>query len=359
MKRLFLTSLLIIFLSLACGNGYSPPPPGDPGGVSLAPGGGGQPVTWQPPQTPGLHLILDRASKREYFSVLRVPGGLLLGEYGLYEGGPEIQFYDGALKTEIHIPDVESVFSIFDPGDGLPLATTEHHGRIYKRTAAGKWELKYSRLEQIALMFYVRKAGALYGLYNLYGSHLSGLVCSLDKGNTWTEMFQYVGMDFFGIASDGDFIYLAGSVNNYPILATIEGKEITSYPSAKGYSWWGIAKAGGVWNMGTWTKYEDGVDQPGYIDAFDGIKPAKVYTTDRPHIHAMDIHQGKRYAVATWDWNASSDKTSLLLTSPDGYSWSVLVTIPCPHIMGMGFGDGGVYLAGGKFRENGRVYFFR
>ena len=355
MKRLFLTLLLIIALSLSCGGGGGGfvPPMVDPPVVD-------PPVTgWQPPQTPGLHLILDRASKREYFSVLRIPSGLLLGQYGLHEGGPEIQLYDGALKTEMKIPDVESVFSIFDPGDGLPLATTEHYGRIYKRATAGKWELKYSRPEQIALMFYIRKAGALYGLYNLYGTHISGLVCSLDNGNTWTEMFQYAGMDFFGIASADDFIYLAGSKNDYLFMANIEGKEVTSFPSAKGYAWWGIVKSGNLWNMGTWTNYDGGVGQSGYIDSFDGKKPTRVYTTDRPHIHAMGIHQDKRYAVATWDWSASSDKTSLLLSSSDGYSWSVLSEIPCPHIMGMSFADGGAYLVGGRFRDYGRVYFYK
>ena len=44
---------------------------------------------WMPPKTQGLHLILEQKTKKEYFSVMRIPKGLLIGQYGLYEGGPE------------------------------------------------------------------------------------------------------------------------------------------------------------------------------------------------------------------------------------------------------------------------------
>ena len=114
----------------------------------------------------------------------------------------------------------------------------------------------------------------------------------------------------------------------------------------------------GIWNMGTWSKYEDGVDQQSYIHAWNGSALTQVYTTNRPHIHAMGIYNNIRYAVATWDWNVSG-KTSLLLSSSDGYNWSILSEIPCAHIIGMSFGDSGIYLTGGKYREYGRVYFWK
>lgn len=312
------------------------------------------PVEWQPPQTPGLHLILDQANKREYFSALRVPDGLLLGQYGSHEGGPDIQFFDGTLKSEQNFPDRESIFDLYMPNDGLPLATTELYASIYKRTADGKWELKYSRPRQQDLMFYIRRAGnALYGNWDSFDSSRGGLVKSTDNGNTWIDIARYNGKSLYGMASDDTNIYLAGKMNGYPIMTDVNGNILASRPDLEGYNYWGIAKSGNIWNMGTDNGDRGG---PSHIDVFDGSILKTVYTTDRPIMQVIQIHDGKRYAVASWNWDAVG-KTSLLLISSDGYNWSILVEIPCPSILNMHFADGGVYLMGGRYRDYGRVYF--
>lgn len=360
MKRLLLIPLILVFM-FSCGEdvdnqSVDPPPVIPPPQTAL----------WRPPQTPGLHLILERADKKLYFSALRTADGLLLGNYGLYHGGPDIQFFDGTLTTEQNFPDRESIFDLFMPDDGLPLATTEHYGGIYKRTAPGQWERKYSRPRQQDVMLYLRRAGnALYGNWDSFDSSHGGLVKSTDQGNTWHDVAPYTQKSLYGMASDGNNIYLAGlaggyrSGHEYPILMDIAGNVLASRPTLKGYSWWGVVKSGNLFNMGTWHDYAR-PDGHGYIDAFDGVTLSTVYTTDRPHIHAMQIGpDGKRYAVATWDWDASDSHTSLFLSSVDGYHWSVTGEIPCPHINGMHFADGGVYLLGGKKDGYGGVYFWK
>ena len=319
---------------------------------------------WMPPQTSGLHKILSVASKKEFFSVHRVEEGLLLGEYGLYEGGPKIYFFDGQLHEELHIPDVESVMRIIDPGDGLPLACTEHYGRIYKRTASGQWVKKYEQGQQPTLMLDMAvTGGAVYGVYNIHGTGNSGLVKSVDKGNTWSET-KFTGKALFGLASDGTWINMVGAhnlpgpQNVHPIMTNTDGNVLCSAPDKPGLAWWGACGMPGIWNMGTWSRYSDGVDQSSYIYAFNDSRMTQVCQSSRPHIHAMDIYNGVRYAVASWDWEVSG-KTAQLLSSADGYSWRAIADIPCSYIMGMGFGDGGVYLAGGKYREYGSVYFYK
>ena len=111
--------------------------------------------------------------------------------------------------------------------------------------------------------------------------------------------------------------------------------------------------------MGTIDYYEDGVDRPGFIHAFDGSTLKQVYKTDRPQIHKMKIWNGKRWAVASWDWNVPADRTSLLLSSVNGYDWSLEVEIPCPHIIGMECRPEGIYLSGGKKDAFGKVFLWR
>ena len=313
---------------------------------------------WQPPQAAGLHLILKTTDKREYFSVLRIPEGLLLGQYGLHEGGPEIQFFDGmTLTTELKIPDVESVMRIIDPGDGLPVASIEHHGRIYKRDAYGNWSKRFEipGWENLVLGLTVLD-GIIYGGIDVYLSGKGYMIQSNDKGNTWVK--TSVDMDVFGITTDGINIRLAGGKDGNAVFTNRLGNIICSKAGLPVHGWWSVCGMNGIWNMGTWSKYGDGVDQKSYIHAWNGSVLTQVYTTNRPHIHAMDIYNGIRYAVATWDWNISG-KTSLLLSSSDGYKWLELSEIPCAHIIGMSFGDGGIYLTGGKYREYGRVYFYK
>ena len=144
-------------------------------------------------------------------------------------------------------------------------------------------------------------------------------------------------------------------MNDHPIVVDAGGGIVVERPDRKGYYYWGIIRMGRSWNFGT---CNDSVKQ-GFIDAFDGVDLRTVYSTDRPYIQAMGMNAGIRYAVATWDWSEGSDKTSLLLTSADGYGWSEICKIPCPHIIGMTFADGGVYLLGGRHREYGRAYFFK
>jgi len=314
-----------------------------------------------------LTLIIDQATKKEIFCTLKIPEGLLCGEYGLGQGGPHIFRLEGNVQhDELHIPDIESVMSITDFGDGQPVACCEHHGRIYKRIN-GTWRQSYNHTNQTGLVLGIAAVlPMLYAGINFYGQHKVAFIQSGDMGKSWQlkSGFTYSGMDWFNMAagrdSNGMDIRIAGSKGGHPVVFDAHGVSRWSIPDING-KWWSICGTPDkiLWNMGTWDTYEDSVDRAGIIHIYDG-SVREVFRTDRPHIHSIKIFNGIRYAIACWDWNAASDKTSLLLKSLDeGYNWSEVTKIPCPHIIGMSFGDGGIYLSGGRKDEYGRVYFYK
>ena len=322
-----------------------------------------------PPIAPGLQLVIDNAnSGKEFFSSLRIPEGLLIGEYGLWQGGPNIYLYNGELKQELNIPDVESVMKILDVGDGQPLAFCEHYAKIFKRNPDGTWTNTYRRNEQDALILgaVTMEDGMTYAFYNRYTNSGSGFLQSGDKGRTWSSPMTYSDKEIFGIGqgmyNGKTEVLLTGSMGGYPIgypMAMDAYNRVQfSVPGAYGYGWWGNCNDGGIWNFGTWQVYEDNKEIGCKIHVYDG-SVKEVFSCDRAHIHTMGIYEGKRYAVATWDWSEDSGKTSLLLSSPTGYNWSIVCEIPCAHIIGMTFADGGAYFTGGKFQEYGRLYFYK
>jgi len=309
------------------------------------------------PGTPGLHLLINNISGREYFSSLLVADGLLLGEYGLYEGGPYIQRYlNGVLNNELRVTDIESFMKMLDLGDGSPIVSTEHYGRIYKRIS-GSWVKKYDTGSQPDLclgLAYDSVADIVYGTIWPYVVSGGGyIISSTDKGLNWSSS-AFSGLDPYGIAYDGTQVYVAGQYGGSAVMKNLAGVTLCSTPmSAGGWAgWWGICGKDGVWNLGT-------VEEPNAsIWAWDGATLTKVHTTSRQYIHAMGIYEGVRYAVASWGWDTEGP-TSLLLHSTDGYTWTTLCEIPCSHIMGMSFSAGTIYLTGGKYRAYGRVYIYK
>lgn len=320
-----------------------PRPPGPTPGPAPTPG------EWNP--------IVDKRDGKEIFCTLWP----LVCEYGLGQGGPHILRHEnGQLISELHIPDAESVMEIIDPGDGLPIAITEHWGRVYKRTPAQKWEKRFDSTIQPALGLGLVKANdAAYGVVNLVyaGKSESLLIKSLDKGVSWTK--TAVPGEMCGIGTDGLNIRLVGYQNGKAVMTNRAGTVICSVPAIPGTGWWSVCGEGDVWNMGSFDKYMDGVDRKGMIYAWNGSKLDPVFTTDRPHIHRLKIFNGKRWAIASWDWNAPSNKTSLLLSASNPYDWKVETEIPCPHIIGMECRPEGTYLSGGEKDKYGKIFVHR
>lgn len=326
------------------------------------------PLTWQPPQTPGLHLIVDQSNRREIFSIIRTADGLMFGDYGLDSGGSTIQTWDGkTLMIDGLFPEVESVFDLYMPEDGMALLTNEHYANIRKRISPGVWETKYKKNSPMDLMFYIRRAGnSLYANWITYGGGQGGIVRGDLNGNNWTDIVSYNDKALTGMWSDGSNIYLAGSTGHnpgagYPILTDISGKILSGRPDSPNHKYWGGCKFGNLFVLGTSSYASSGgaVSYPGHIDVFDGVKNTTVWTNERTVIDKIEVYENKIYAVVTWDWTSDRNKTTLLMSSPDGYNWSLVCEIPCPHIIGTRFADGGVYLVGGRYRDYGRVYFYK
>ena len=361
MKRYLWIVLIIAFWFLLVGCGGDPvcnDPATPPPTVDAA---------WQPPQTPGLRLILDQANRREIFSAIRIPDGLMYGDYDLDVGGPTVQTWDGkTLTIDGQFPECESVYNLYMPEDGMVLLTNEHYGIIRKRVSPGVWEIKYKMSSTMDLMFLILRAGNnLYANWFTYGKGRGGIVRSDLNGNDWTEVSHYTNKAMIGMFSDGSNIYLAGATGSwpgagYPILTDFGGNIMSGRPDCPNYKYQGIAKFKDLFILGT-TSYvsSGGKANDSHIDVFDGSKNITVWTNERPVIPKMEVYENKVYAVVTWDWDADSNKTTLLMSSPDGYNWNIVVEIPCPHIIGMSFADDGIYLMGGRYRDFGRVYFWK
>ena len=290
----------------------------------------------------------------------------MIGDYGSNVGGASVQMFDGQLTPDGQFPKAESVFDLYMPEDGLALCTNEHYGVIRKRVSVGMWEVMYKTSEDLDLMFFIRRAGNnLYANWMTYGTGIGGIVKGDLNGNNWSEIVRYTNKAMPGMYSDGTNIYMAGATgswpgNGYPILTDFSGNIISGRSDSPNYKYWGIAKFNDLFILGTVSYVSSGGKaKDSHIDVFDGTKNTTVWTNERTVIHRIEVYEDKVYAVVTWDWDADSNKTTLLMSSPDGYNWSVVVEIPCPHIIGMSFADGGVYLMGGRYQDYGRVYFFK
>jgi hypothetical protein len=327
---------------------------------------------WIAPTSKGLHLILEQKGD-EIFSLARIPEGFVFGEYSVGRN-PRIQKYNGSnVVTEITVQNKESIYKMLDPGDGLILATTEWNASILKRSLSGEWEVKYSRSRHEDLMLGLAQTsnGDVYGVWNGYDNNISGVVKSTDKGNSWSEVRTFNDMMLMGICADGNEVICAGGngyQSTFQILVNgITGQVIEKYNNDFHYSNWSVIKANGIINYGTWncTPEADGCYICTFIGAGDQVMPPIVNEDGKQwfgplgtFLQAMGIYQEVRYAVATFGWE-DTNKNTLLLKSTDGKKWVLLSSVPCAHIMGMSFGDDGIYLMGGCYGKFGRIYFYK
>jgi hypothetical protein len=326
---------------------------------------------WEPPKEKGLHCLIDRAGD-EIFSLARVPTGFVFGEYSVSRN-PHIRHFNGKISNEIQLSDKESVYMMRDPGDGQILATTEWNASILKRSLSGVWEVKYSRSRHEDLMLGLAQTanGDMYGVWNGFDNNTSGIVKSTDKGNTWIDVRTFSGMMLNGICADGTEVICAGGDGyqaTFQILVNgVTGQVIEKYKNEFHYSNWSVVKSNGIINYGTWncTPQADGCYICTFIGAGDQVMPPLARQDGKQYfgslgtfVQSMGIYKGIRYAVLTHGWE-DQGKTTLLVHSIDGKKWVLLTEIPCAHIMGMSFGDDGIYTMGGCYGKFGRVYFYR
>lgn len=306
----------------------------------------------------GSGLVYSEQNGREFFSVMPLSGGFLVGDYGLTRDGAQIGFLGSSLSVETKpSPPRESFMDIILPADGLPVATTEHYGSIYKRNSggsSGSWSLRYSMSQPVLMMFLVSLGGTLYANWYDFSGQTSGLVSSGDNGTTWGSAASYGSNKVFCICEDGSNIYLAGQSGSYPVLMNSAGGVIASNGGRPGWCYWGVYSSGGVTNMGSYSLMYQKNNQPGFIDVWDGAICRTVLNTAQPYVHVITEHGGKRYAVSTNAWDQEGD--SYIYASDDGLGWNQVSHVPCGHIIGHWAAADALYLAGGKYGEYGAIY---
>ncbi len=322
---------------------------------------------WQPPQTPGLHCILvNHGSKRHYMSGLRIPDGLLLGDYGLHVGGAKIQRFDGTLYDEATMPDRESIYFFWMTPDGLPICTVEFYASILKRVASGKWEHRYTRPGQRELMFDPSQYGnEIIALRVNYAWGDAGTIVKGDaNGNVWNDWKSYSNKRIMNLATDGNSVVMCG-YNDRTISALFDanGNQIASRDENYVDQCYDYCISGnGNVNMAARSITEDHNHRNAYIDLYDG---KNIFTVcddlARPWIMDMQVDKatGFRYAVVSV-WQETDHPTSQLLESRNnGYAWKEVTEIPMPMCLSMQIADGGIYLFGGKYEDYGAVYFWK
>ena len=315
----------------------------------------------QPPgPTPGSGLSLiyeDSSDPNEVFSYMEFEGHTYIGKYGLYTGGAKI-LKDGKFQQQLSSPLTESVFKMRDG-----LASTENYASMY-RLEDGRWVKKYQRPEEesLGLDFERLSNGSYVFLWNVWAGLRSGLARSDDGGRTWYDWKSYPNLLLVGLAVDeNDRIVLCGRDATGQIVVDVDGKTLFRWPNFKeGYLYWPIISAAGKINVGTWNSAGKGDHRFGYIDLIEGTKRTQVYGgCDFPYMHSMAILKGKRYCIATWDWDTEG-KNSLLLSSADGVKWSTSCTVPCSSILNIWpINDTWLALCGGIYRKKGVVFAYK
>ena len=326
--------------------GSTPDPPG--------PGPSPGPLP-NPPQ--GLSLIYeDSSDPNEVFSYMEHEGHTYIGKYGLYTGGAKI-LRDGKVLQQLSKPLSESVFKM-----QYGLASTENFASMYL-LEGDKFAKNYQRPEEesLGLDFERLSNGSYVFLWNHWTGNKSGLARSDNGGKTWYDWKSYNNLILVGLAVDeNDQIRLCGRDATGQIVVDVDGRVIFQWPNLKeGYIYWSIISAKGRVNVGTFnSKRED--HRFGYIDLIEGTKRTQVYGgCDFPYMHSMAILKGKRYCIATWDWDTEG-KNSLLLSSADGVKWSTSCTVPCSSILNIWpINDTWLALCGGIYRKKGVVFAYK
>lgn len=311
---------------------------------------------FQPPQAPGLHLILDIAnSKRCLFTGMRFNDGLLLGDYGLHVGGAKIQFYDGdKLVDEATLTDPlgESIFHLIAADDGVPIASCEHFGMMYRRDG-NPWRQTQASIVYEDLAFGIfRLGGNLYCLVCSFRGKDSYILRSSDNGKTWQKTHVFTGgWPQMGCGnSDGVRILLAGSENDSPVIRDVNKTVVARRGDISGKGYTQLCGKNGAWNFAG----------DSWIDYWESGTPRTVFQSSRQHAMWLEVGpDGTRIALfSAWDQTDYGD-AQVAISRDNGQSWSQLCMVPCPCLLGTHFADGGVYLFGGKYREYGRVYFYK
>ncbi len=304
------------------------------------------PVPGQPqPHPSGLSLIYEWHDKKEAFCHLNG----WTGRYGLHEGGADLCLNHDVKQI---LPDRESVFTMLDD-----LCTTELYAGIY-RLENGTWIKKYSRsrLQDLMLGLVKRANGQYVGLWTGWDNLTSGLVYSNDKDH-WTDGPMMKGRAFSGIYADGNTIRLAGRIGTAQAVADENGNILASMDNGRGFWYWSICGP----YVGTWNSNPA---YGGYIDRQEGNTLSQVYDNDNdPHRYIQSIVRlidNSYLAVATNDWDAPKDKTTLLLSWADGGKPKEILKIPLPHVMNLfPTADGGADICGGRYRDFGTILHWR
>jgi hypothetical protein len=281
---------------------------------------------------------------------LRVSTGVLAGSYR----PAKITHFDGTLKDEFST-SAESFYSFRMTPDGQPIVTTEcDYGKIYKRINGAWYERSRSSHENAVTFEPYQIGDSLYCFRPdvAWGSSQTILKGDLN-GNNWTPYRTLSGKQLLNMGSDGQTLRIAGNANNCPLLTDENGSEVVSRPDYQGTTYGFVVGLNGIWNIaGNPLQYNG---EGAFIDLYDGAVRS-VQDVTQPYIMSMKIKDGIRYAIASV-WNEAGPGASLWRSS-NGAQWTK-TDIPMQCCISMDFGDGGVYLFGGKYNDYGKVCFLK
>jgi hypothetical protein len=305
-------------------------------------------------------------------SGLRVSDGLLLGTYR----PAKLYKYNGAMNELLSLP-AESVYMLYMPPDGLPLFSTECPAQVYKMTATGQWERKFTRSEpeSVAFEFHKITTGLSVFTVNRAWGESVRLISGDANGNTWNAGPDINGKRLINSVSDSRTKYLIGSVKDssgqdFPIICDRNGNEIARRPEFDDQTA-NYALLDDSGNMSIGMNAVDMEDKyhgkyskrNAYIDLYN--VNSKVWRTikdlTRPYIFDMVMDEATkyRYLVET-SWNERDFNTSIVWRSTDrGVSWNQLFEVEMRTVNSIQIADGGVYLYGGQFGQYGKVCFYR
>lgn len=313
---------------------------------------------WQPSTEQGLHHVLTLAgSQRCLFTGMKYKDGLLLGDYGLHVGGAKIQYWNGEkVVDEAHFTDplAESVFHFVLAGDGIPIASGEHFGLMFRKDGPPEkpWRITYNSGEYVDLAFGIFKVGGnFYCLVCKGGYQEAHLIESTDDGRSWHKIKDYHDMQIGCGNSDGAVIRFTGERDSHPTVRDINGSVSIYRDDITGKGYTQLCGRSGLWNfLGD-----------AWIDSWDGNNIRRVFESDRYHAMWSECDPYSQTRIALFSsWNQITyPDAQVAISRDDGKTWGELCKVPCPCLLGTYFADGGVYLFGGKYEDYGCVYFYK
>jgi len=321
---------------------------------------------FQPPQTTGLHLILDlKGSQRCLFTGLRYKDGLLLGDYGLNVGGAKLQYFDGDKvidEATFTNPVAESVFHIVLANDGVPICSNEHYAMMHRRQSNGSWNKTFGGTGMIRhdICFGIFKLGqVLYCFVHAFEdpTRAGFMIRSNDNGQTWQKTMDFNERILWCGNSDGQRVLIAGAQDNHPWVIDENNSTIAERGDLQGKGYYQLCGKNGAWNF----LGNNFSGHGAFIDYWAGGTPRTVFIANRPYAMWSEVDPTTGYRIALFSvWNSTDYNDSQVAISKDnGQTWNQLCMVPTPCLLGTCFADGGVYLFGGKYQEYGRVYFYK